>query len=46
MLTQRKVAVMLFNRDGVAGVHGHEKVLACGQLDVLAYGRVEVLAPL
>jgi hypothetical protein len=29
-----------------ACVHGHEKVLACGQLDVLAYGQVEVLAPL
>lgn len=26
-------------------VHGHEKILACGQFDVLGYGQLEVLAP-
>jgi hypothetical protein len=29
-----------------ATVHGHGKILACGQLDVLACGQLEVLAPL
>jgi len=33
-------------REKLDAVRGHEKILACGQFDVLARGQVGVLAPL